>query len=63
MLKLLLRNRYKGGSEMLKNPSQQDLLDEITKEDIDRINNELDLLIQAREEGKIKGRRKAPTQK
>jgi hypothetical protein len=48
---------------MLKNPSQQDLLDEITKEDIDRINNELDLLIQAREEGKIKGRRRAPTQK
>ncbi|WP_208592654.1 hypothetical protein [Gracilibacillus suaedae] len=48
---------------MLKNPSQQDLLDEITKEDIDRINKELDLLIQAREEGKIIGRRKAPTQK
>ncbi|MGP4040227.1 hypothetical protein ACTWP4_10130 [Gracilibacillus sp. D59] len=42
---------------MLKNRSHQCLLEGITKEDINRINQELDLLIQAREEGKRKDKR------
>ncbi|WP_267902824.1 hypothetical protein [Gracilibacillus salitolerans] len=42
---------------MLKKTSHQDLLNGLTKEDIDRINEELDTLIQEREEGK----RDAPT--
>ncbi|WP_208590836.1 hypothetical protein [Gracilibacillus suaedae] len=39
---------------MLKNTSHQDLLNELTKEDIDHINEELDTLIQEREKGKRK---------